>query len=416
MKRRGPLAALFLSAVVPILAAAGGVILLSGCASCQSTVRQLAVPAVAAGSFDGVEADQTAHRLYLADRTNDKVQAIDISTSQPRFAGSIDVGAAPNGLAVAPELHRLYAGLSGGDLAVIDTQAGSPTYMQVIKTVNVDTGDADLLDYSPSLQQVFVSTGIGGDVVGVDAVLNEVKVRYMLRSNLGQPRYDPADGMLYVTTQGTDSLLRIDPASGKVVNTIKVVGCRPNGLAINPGRQLALTTCRSSVATVNLRTGAWDANRVVAGGDIVTYDAAVDRFVVASPHDRNDSAVGVFYGDGRFLGSVAATPEAHGAAFDARRGLVYAPGAAGLMSFAPGACEPPPDGARFAGGMAVFVVPLFAAALFLVWYARRPKDREPAGPTYEQLRHEDLENERRRMLELEDSIFGPINQGLTPEP
>jgi len=45
--------------------------------------------------------------------------------------------------------------------------------------------------------------------------------------------------MLYVTTQGTDSLLRIDPASGKVVNTIKVVGCRPNGLAINPGRQLA---------------------------------------------------------------------------------------------------------------------------------------------------------------------------------
>ncbi|TMD76068.1 MAG: hypothetical protein E6I82_04000 [Chloroflexi bacterium] len=66
--------------------------------------------------------------------------------------------------------------------------------------------------------------------------------------------------------------------------------------------------------------------------------------------------------------------------------------------------------------MSFFVVPLFAAALFLVWYARRPKNREPAGPTYEQLRHEDLENERRRMLELEDSIFGPINQGLTPEP
>src|SRR5207245_7818952 len=90
------------SALAPNLAAAGGVTLLSGCSSCQSTVRQLALPAVAAGSFDGVEADQTAHRLYLADRTNDKVQAIDISTSQPRFAGSIDVGAAPNGLAVAP--------------------------------------------------------------------------------------------------------------------------------------------------------------------------------------------------------------------------------------------------------------------------------------------------------------------------
>src|SRR5207302_1853782 len=178
--------AALVTALVPILAAAGGILLLGACASCQSTVREAAVPAVAAGSFDGVEADQTAHRLYLADRTNDKVQTIDISSPQPRFAGSIDVGAAPNGLAVAPEL------------------------------------------------------------------------------------------------------LRLDPASGKVMNTIKVVGCRPNGLAINPDRQLAMTTCRSSVATVNLRTGAWDANRVVAGGDIVSYDAAANRFVVASPHDTTD--------------------------------------------------------------------------------------------------------------------------------
>jgi len=54
-----------------------------------------------------------------------------------------------------------------------------------------------------------------------------------------------------------------------------------------------------------------DANRVVAGGDIVTYDAAVDRFVVASPHDRHDSAVGVFYGDGTFLGSVGRRRRKH---------------------------------------------------------------------------------------------------------
>ena len=315
-----------MSALIPVVAAAGGILLLGACAGCQSTVRQAAVPAIAAGSFDGVEADQTAHRLYLADRTNSKVQTIDISAAQPRFAGSIDVAAPPNGLAVAPELHRLYAGLSGGTLAVIDTQADSPTYMQVVKSITVNAAaDADLMDYSPSLQRVFVSTGSGGEVVGVSTILNEVKERYTLNTEIGQPRYDAADGMLYVTTLGTDSLLRINPADGKVVNTIKVAGCRPNGLAINPGRQLALTTCRSSVAAINLRTGAYDVNRVVAGGDIVSYDAAVDRFVVASPHDRTDSAVGVFYGDATFLGSVAATPAAHGAAFDSAHGLVYAP-------------------------------------------------------------------------------------------
>ena len=126
--------------------------------------------------------------------------------------------------------------------------------------------------------------------------------------------------------------------------------------------------------------------------------------------------MGVFYGDGTFLGSVAATPAAHGAAFDARHGLVYAPAAAGLMSFKPGACEPPPDNLRFAGGMSVYIVPLLGAALFLVWYARRPKDRVPTGPTWEDLQKEDLANERERMRALEDSIFGPLSEGLTPEP
>src|SRR5438132_10435284 len=172
MKRRGALAALVMSALIPVVAAAGGILLLGACAGCQSTVRQAAVPAIAAGSFDGVEADQTAHRLYLADRTNSKVQTIDISAAQPRFAGSIDVAAPPNGLAVAPELHRLYAGLSGGTLAVIDTETGSPTYMQVIKQISVGSADADLLDYSPTLQRVFVATGSDGQIVAVDAIRN----------------------------------------------------------------------------------------------------------------------------------------------------------------------------------------------------------------------------------------------------
>ena len=52
-------------------------------------------------------------------------------------------------------------------------------------------------------------------------------------------------------------------------------------------------------------------------------------------NNRTDSAVGVFYGDGGFLGSVAATPQAHAAVFDIAHGVVYAPGTAGLMSFAP---------------------------------------------------------------------------------
>jgi len=415
MKRHGALAGLVLSAVVPVLAAFGGVIALSGCASCQSTVRQVSIPAVAAGSFDGVEGDQTGHRLYLADRTTNKVDVIDISSADPWFKGAIDVGGPPNGLAVAPELHRLYAGVAGGTLAVVDIEASSPHFMQVINTITVDPADADLIDYSAKLNRVFVSTGTGGEVVSVDPTGAAPQVRYPLKTEVGQPRYNPADGLLYVTVAGLDSIVAINPSDGKTVRTIKVAGCHPHGLAINPGRQLAMAICRSSVAVVNLRTAASDVSMVVQGGDLVSYEAAVDRFVVASPHNRTDSAVGVFYGDGTFLGSVVSTPAAHGAAFDAARGLVYAPGAAGLMSFTPGACEPPADWMKFAAGMSVFAVPLFAFALFLIWYARRMGRSRSAGPTWEDLQKEDMANERERMLALEDAIFGPLNQDLRPE-
>ena len=122
-----------------------------------------------------------------------------------------------------------------------------------------------------------------------------------------------------------------------------------------------------------------------------------------------------FYGDGHLIGSVSGTPVTHGAAFDAQHGVVYAPAAAGLLSFAPGACEPPPDGLRFAGGMSFFLAPLLAFALFLYLYARHRRRGGPKRLTYEELRKQDMETERERMLELEDSILGPVNQEWRPE-
>jgi DNA-binding beta-propeller fold protein YncE len=415
MKGRGSATAAVVSALLWVSACAGAVLALGGCASCQSTVRQVALPALAAGSFDGVEADQAAHRIYLADRTNNKVAVVDMSSAKPQFVGTIDVAGTPNGLGLAPRLHRLYAGMADGNLVVVDTDPGSPRAMQVIDKFSVDKTSADLLDYSPGLQRVFVSTGIGGEVVSVDVAGTQPQQRFALKAPVGQPRYDPTDGMLYVTTPSTDSLLKINPADGKVVSTIKLAGCHPYGLAINPGRQLALTTCRSSVAVINLQNHAFDVSRAVAGGDIVTYDAAADRFAVASPHGNGDSTVSAFYGDGHLIGSVSGTPVTHGAAFDAQHGLVYAPAAAGLLSFAPGACEPPPDGLRFAGGMSFFLAPLAVFALFVFLFARHRRRGGPKRLTYEELRKQDMETERERMLELEDSILGPPNHEWRPE-
>src|SRR5207248_8974279 len=138
MKGRGSPAAIAVSGLLWVSACAGAVLALSGCTSCQSTVQQVALPALAAGSFDGVEADQTAHRIYLADRTNNKVAVVDMSSAKPQFVGTIDVAGTPNGLGVAPKLHRLYAGMADGNLVVVDTDPQSPRAIQVIDKISVD--------------------------------------------------------------------------------------------------------------------------------------------------------------------------------------------------------------------------------------------------------------------------------------
>ena len=194
MKPVGSIFAAIWTAVVPMLAAAGGAVLLGACASCQSTVRQAAMPAIAAGTFDGVAADPTAQRLYLADGANNKIDVVDLSTANPRFMQAIDVGAVPHGLAVAPDTKLLYAGLTGGAVAVIDTRDGSPTFMKVVTQIKADPTEVDLLDYSAGTKRLFAATGSGGDVVAIDTTSNQVIRWYSLHVPVEQPRYDPVDG------------------------------------------------------------------------------------------------------------------------------------------------------------------------------------------------------------------------------
>jgi DNA-binding beta-propeller fold protein YncE len=413
-RRLASVGAAFAVTVSAVLAAAAGTILLSACGSCDSFVHQTSMPLLAAGTFDGVAADQPGHRLYFADQANQAVDVVDVSGASPRFKGRIDLPAAPNGLAFAAPSQRLYAGMDGGHVAVIDTDGASPRFMQVIDDIAVDgsatTPTADLMDYSPETHRLFVGTAGNGSIVMMDAATGKTLKTFALGSPVEQPRFDPADGKLYVTTPHTNSIVELDPASGKVVRTLKQSGCEPAGLAINPSRQLAMVACRGSMAVFNLRTGLDEVSTKVPGGDLVTYDAAVDRFTVGSPHGPRDSAVGVFDGSGRFVGMVAATPNAHGAVFDDRTGMLYAVGSGGLLGFSPAACAPPPDWLTFTGGALVFIGPLVLLSLFLFFYARRRSRMDRSGrrsPTREDLLREDLAAERERMRALEDAIYGP---------
>jgi hypothetical protein len=404
------LGAAIASAAAWISGAAAGVMLLGACASCDSIVRQTSLPALAAANMDGVEVDQGGHRVFYTDQATHTIQIVDISSSSPRLAGTMSVPAAPSGLAYAADRQRLYVGLDGGVVGVIDTDPVSAKYGQVIDKVTVDKAQADLLDYSAQTGTVYVGTALSNAVVTFDANSDKVTTRYDVKAPVEQPRFDPADGKIYVTTPATDSLVQIDPATGQVTRSYVIPKCRPAGLAINPNRQLAVAACRGSTALYNLRTGGTEVSRTVPGGDLVSYDARADRFLVGSSHGPRDSSVGVFDGDGQFVAQVQSSPNAHGAVINDSTGVVYAASAVGLLSFTPAACAPPPEWLSFAGGMSVYLTPLIAFGLFLFLYARRRSRRDPNAPrssTWEQLQAEDLEAERERIRALEDAIYGP---------
>lgn len=295
----------------------------------------------ASASFGMVEIDQSAHRLYATDRTDSGIDVFDTTSAPARYLTTVALPATPNGLAIAPDLSRVFAGMSDGSVAIIDTGASSPTVDTAVKLVPTTGRSVDLIDYSPALHEVFASNGIEGTIAAVDAATGQVKAHFQVGYALEQPRFNSGDGMLYVTSSDADSIFRIDPTTGAIKGRIRLGGCLPHGMAIDPKSNQAVIACASDVRRWNLRTitDATIFSSAGGGGDIVTYDAATSRFLVGMPQKIATSGVAVFGGSPiAYITTVRTGGGGSSAAYDDTNNAVYTPeirpGKAGLESFA----------------------------------------------------------------------------------
>jgi hypothetical protein len=75
---------------------------------------------------DLLELDQANHRLYLADRATNGVDVFDISTPTAQYLLTIDTGSGPNGVILAQNVKKLFAGLNDSTVAIIDIDPASP--------------------------------------------------------------------------------------------------------------------------------------------------------------------------------------------------------------------------------------------------------------------------------------------------
>ncbi len=306
------------------------------------------VPTLSQGAkfCDTLDIDQDAHLLYAGDNWSAGVDIFDISTPKAAYLQTIRVRGNLYGVCVAKEVKKVYAGLVGSMVAVIDIDSGSPTYNTVL--ARLDTGGrgaADLVDFDPVHRKLYVANRNDGLVTVIDGESNAIVKRITgLGPGVEQPRYNPRDGMVYVTGNGDDTLYQIDPATDRLVQTFKIGhDCHPNGMAINPTNNLALL---ASGNRQQPRSIIWDLTKgaVVAvidqtgGGDGAIYSAKVDKFFFAAPGFSSGPVIAIFAGkDGRFLTNVPVAAASSWVHLDETNDIVYAPavreGRPSLVSF-----------------------------------------------------------------------------------
>jgi hypothetical protein len=317
-----------------------GLLLAAACRTAQISITNTPVPAIngQAASFDAIEIDQAGHRLYAADRTDHGIDVFDISTAQPKFVETIQLPANPNGLAIAPDLGRLFVGTVTGSVVIVDIRPATQAAAAVIKEVPTGGKQADLLDYAAPSHVLYASNSVDGTITSLDATTGDVKSQIKIGYALEQPRFNPLDGMLYVTSPDAGALFQVDPVTGMIKNKTPLGGCLPKGLAINPHTDQALIACHDSVVSLDLRAKTSGNFNQVYGGDVVTYDAKVDRFFVAVPGQAHGGEVGMFGGNPiDYISSVPTDGTGNSAAYDETNDVVYTPDTrpktAGLTSF-----------------------------------------------------------------------------------
>ena len=298
-------------------------------------------------SIDILVIDQSAHSLYVADRTDVGVDVLDVSTPRARYVRTLILKSGPNGIVLAPDLNELFSANNDSTVVVFDLKSGK----QVASVSTGGKGRADELDYDPKDHKVYVANSSDGFVSVIDAKSNTVVKKFdkVSSGSIEQPRYDPADGMFYLTLSDDNAIVQFDPSKDEMVKRFDVgVTCGPQGIAINPQTNQALLGCNDKKKQ---QAVLWDiaAGKVIStfsqagAGDVTLYDPKVNRFFFAASNFTKDGSpapeLAVFNASPpvSYLATMATAVGSHAVAYDETNKVVYTqdqkPNDGGLFAF-----------------------------------------------------------------------------------
>jgi DNA-binding beta-propeller fold protein YncE len=302
----------------------------------REVLNRVEIPPISrlTATTDAMVVDPATQTLYVADSTDPTHQGVDvfdIHSVPGRYVKIISTGdTLPNGLVIAPDVHRMYTGDDDGTVKVIDLDPTSPHYQTIIGSLNMNgTLGADLVAYDQPDHRVFVNNPDDAFLTAIDSRTDRIVGR-ITNVYLGDaPVYDPADGMLYIGTIDDNQIVKMDPRTLKVVQRYSFdVPCEPHGMAINPTTNQGLIGCADRDTPVTI---SWDFTRgapikyfdLSGAGDLLIYDSTYNEFIFAASN-YSPAEMSVFSGSPiAYLTSVPTAHKAHDVAYDDVHRAIY---------------------------------------------------------------------------------------------
>ena len=197
------------------------------------------IPVGGAGSFDYLNVDSVAHRLYVSHGT--KVVVIDLEKGA--VVGEIADTPGIHGIALAPDLKRGFT--SNGR----EAKASVFELDSLKTTTKVETGaNPDAIIYDPSQHEVYTFNGRGNSATVIDAKTSKVIATVALSGKPESAVVDPVMGRVFVNIENKNEIAVIDTKTHKVINTWPIApGEEASGMAYDAAHHRLFIGCHNKI-------------------------------------------------------------------------------------------------------------------------------------------------------------------------
>ena len=256
-----------------------------------------------AASFDVLSYNRVTGSMYIADRPNKGATVIDTKTMA--YIGTIVLpGCAqtptcsPSGVLVIPDLQKLIVTDRDKKIYIYDLRVPSQSPIAILPS----PPGSDELDYDPLNQRAYIgNTTSDFAVTVVDMKNNVVLGSIWLATAPEQPRFNPVDGLIYVSSPGSNQVVKIDPEKGpfgEVIGAFAEPGAKAgdcsNAIDIDPISNTALLGCSvGQSAVMELTTGGTLASFPTSGTDIGMFNPHNRRWYMGGDNRNTPASVSI---------------------------------------------------------------------------------------------------------------------------